>query len=759
MLERKSTVIIMKSFYNQKVKLASKNVVTMKPYITIVLIFFPIVTFAQIFNQNEIKRAEEQAKAVTIVRDNWGVPHIYGKTDADVVFGLMYTQCEDNFKGIERNYLYQLGRQTEVDGNSKLYTDIQLQLIADSAEAIKDYKASAPWFKKLMNAFADGINYYLYKHPEVKPQVFKRFEPWYALMFTDGSVAATETGGIHLNETEAFYSRWNKQLGVLINKPGSVYDMVNERETGSNGFAIAPSKSASGHALLYINPHVPFYFRSEVELVSDEGLHAYGAVTWGQFFIYQGFNEHCGWMHTSSYADVADLYAEKVVKKDDKWYYEYNGVLKPVTTRKLLLNVKNGDRVEEKSITAYYTHHGPILGARNGKWLALKANNRSYNALLESWLVTKANNLAQYQKAMELVSNATNSTVYADDKGNTIFWYGNYIPKRNPKYDFSLPVDGTTPATEWQGVHALKEIVTIKNPATGYIQNCNSTPYTASGISSPDKDKYPVYMAPDGENYRAITAIKLLQDAHHLTLDGLIAKGYDHYLAAFDDLLPPLFKAYDSAPDSLKLALNEPIKLLQQWDRRTAANSVASSLAIEWGTLMVKLMPPPATDQESTFITQRMKAVAQQTPGPQQLALLSAVMKDLEKRFGTWKVQWGDMNRYQRPADGITFDDNLPSIPVGATGSGFGQLPSFQSRVVGSTQKRYGYSGNSFVAAVEFGPRVKAKSIITGGQSFNPASGNFTDQAQGFVDGKFKDVLFYKADVLKHAKKTYHPGN
>jgi len=729
----------------------------MKHCITIVLIFFPIVTFAQVFNQNEIKRAKEQAKAVTIIRDNWGVPHIYGKTDAAVVFGLMYTQCEDNFKGIERNYLYQLGRQAEVDGNNKLYTDLQLQLIADSAEAIKDYKASAPWFKKLMDAFADGINYYLYKHPEVKPQVFKRFEPWYALMFTDGSVAATETGGIHLNETEEFYNGGSEKLGVLNKKPSPIYDMVNERETGSNGFAIAPSKSASGHAMLYINPHVPFYFRSEVELVSDEGLHAYGAVTWGQFFIYQGFNQHCGWMHTSGYADVGDLYAEKMSKKDGKWYYEYNGLLKPVTTRKLVLNIRNGDKLEQKTITGYYTHHGPVLGSRDGKWLALKANNRSYNALLESWLITRANTLAEYKKAMDLVSNASNSTVYADDRGNIVFWYGNYIPKRDTKFDWSLPVDGSTPATEWQGVHELKDIIADVNPTTGWIQNCNSTPYTASGTSSPDKNRYPVYMAPDGENYRAITAIKLLKDADHITLDQLIAKGYNHYLAAFDDLLPPLFTAYDHAPDSVKQLLSEPVQLLRQWDKYSAANSVASTLAIEWGTSMMKNLPPPQTDQQSTFITQRVKKLSQMN-GSQQLELLAAVLKNLQSRFGTWKVQWGEVNRYQRPVDGTTFDDKLSSIPVGATGSGFGQLPSFQSRTM-NTQKRYGYSGNSFVAAVEFGPRIKAKSIMTGGQSFDATSKNFTDQAQGFIDGRFKDVLFYKSDVLKHAQKTYHPGD
>ncbi|MDN5287495.1 MAG: acylase [Mucilaginibacter sp.] len=729
----------------------------MKWRLIFILIFSPAVIFAQTFNQQEIKRAVALAKTVTIIRDNWGVPHIYAKTDAAVVFGLMYTQCEDNFKGIERNYLYQLGRQTEADGESSLYADVQLQLIADSTDAIKDYKASPPWFRKLMDAFADGINYYLYKHPEVKPKVFKRFEPWYALMFTDGSVAATETGDIKLAETQSFYNGRDQKLGALKDKPSKLDDMVDEREAGSNGFAIAPSKSASGHALLYINPHVPFYFRSEVELVSNEGLHAYGAVTWGQFFIYQGFNKHCGWMHTSSYADVGDLYAEKVTKNDGHWYYEYDGLLKPVTTRKLLLNIKKGDQLEQRAITGYYTHHGPVLGVRNGKWLALKANNRSYNALLESWLITKANTLTEYKKAMELVSNASNNTVYADDQGNIVFWYGNYIPKRNPTFNWSLPVDGSTSATEWQGVHALQDIVTDTNPATGWIQNCNSTPYTASGTSSPDKSKYPAYMAPDGENYRAITAIKLLKDADHITLDGLIAKGYDHYLAIFDDLLPPLFKAYDHAPDSIKQSLAEPIQILKQWDKYSAANSVASTLAIEWGTLMMSPMPPPQTDQQSTYITQRVKKLAQ-TSGDQQLHFLSEVLKSLQSRFGIWKIQWGDINRYQRPADGTTFDDTLPSIPLGATGSGFGQLPSFQSRTV-NTLKRYGYSGNSFVAAIEFGLQVKAKSIITGGQSFDPTSKNFTDQAQGFIDGKFKDVLFYKSDVLKHAQRTYHPGD
>ncbi|GAC1304333.1 MAG: penicillin acylase family protein [Mucilaginibacter sp.] len=715
------------------------------------LLLSPMVLTAQKYSANEISRFRHEAGTVTIIRDNWGVPHIYGKTDADAVFGLMYAQCEDNFKGIEQNYLYQLGKQAEADGEKSLYTDVTLQLVADSVDAIRDYKTSAPWFKKLMDAFADGINYYLYKHPEVKPRVFHHFEPWYALMFTDGSVSATVTGGINLNETRDFYGG-SEKLGAVY-KPA-----VDDRETGSNGFAIAPSRSASGHAMLYINPHVPFYFRSEVQMVSDEGLDVYGAVTWGQFFVYQGFNRHCGWMHTSSNADVGDLYAEKVSKKDGKWFYEYNGSLKPVTERKLVFNIKKGDGSEQKTITGYYTHHGPVLGRRDGKWLALRANNRSYNALLESWLITKANTFSEYKKAMGLLSNGTNNTVYADDHGNIAFWYGNYMPKRDPKFDWTLPVDGSTVATEWKGLHQLDEIVHVYNPVTGWIQNCNSTPFASSGAASPDKNKYPAYMAPDGQLYRGVTAIKLLENAKNLTLDGLIAKGYDHYLSAFDDLLPALFKAYGQAPDSVKQLFAMPIKSLREWDGRTATNSAATTLALEWGGLMFRTLPLAKTAEAGTYQTVRVTSMLQTITNKQILDRFSEAINNLKKQYGTWEVKWGDINRYQRPADGVTFSDDAPSLPVGLTSSAFGQLPSFQSRTM-NTKKRYGYSGNSFIAAVEFGPRIKAKTIITGGQSFDATSKHFTDQAQMYIDGKFKDVLFYKSDVLKHAEKTYHPGS
>jgi acyl-homoserine-lactone acylase len=746
---------------------------------TILLCGLWLQGFGQI---SDAARWELEARNVTIIRDKWGIPHIYGKTDAEAVFGLMYAECQEDFPRVEKNYLEVLGRQAEAYGENYLYNDIMMRLIYDSAQAVADYQKCPEWMHKLLDAFADGVNFYLFKHPDVKPLVLKRFEPWYALMFTDGSVSATSTGGIRVDEIKNFYGENMDKVsdvermilmdrgmkvpgdgggdGWLPDNGGGGSWVPDEAEGGSNGFALAGFRTASGNTELYINPHVPFYFRLEVQLVSDEGLNAYGAVTWGQFFVYQGFNQHCGWMHTSSLADVADVYKEKVQREGDGWVYSYDGGTRPVVTKPVTVYYKRNDSLLTMAVNGYHTHHGPVLASRDGKWLSLREYNRSLNALLEAWLITKANTFDEYKKAMDLRANTTNNTVYADDQGNIAYWHGNFMPRRDTSFDWSLPVDGSITATEWKGVHELDEIVHSYNPATGWIQNCNSTPYSLSGGSSPERGKYPAYMAPDGENFRALNAVRLLAGANDFTLDSLIAKGYDHYLTAFDLLLPALFDAYGSAPDSTRKALQEPIALLQKWDRRSAARSVATTLAVDWGMRILRYAPRPATAEAASNGVGMARAALDHSTAAEKTGELAAVLADLRQRYGNWKIEWGDICRYQRLTGKIveTYDDKKPSLPVGLVPSAFGELPSFVSRVMPGTSKRYGVSGNSFIAAVEFGKRVSARTVVTGGESSDPASPHFTDQAAMYLNGKLKDVLFYPEDVRAGAEKTYHPG-
>ncbi|MEP7111166.1 MAG: penicillin acylase family protein [Ferruginibacter sp.] len=722
----------------------------------IIIYFLPIQLFAQSFTKTEISRWQKQAIQVNIIRDNWGIPHIYGKTDADAVFGLLYAQCEDDFRRVELNYIEKLGRLAEIKGEPAIYNDLYLKLIIDSAGAVEDYKKSPPWLQKLLNAFADGVNYYLYKHPSAKPALLVRFQPWYPLLWTDGSIGAISTGDVTEEEVKNFYT--GNEAPVTVNEK-----KFSEITTGSNGFAIAPSKSASGNAILYINPHVTFYFRPEVQMVSEEGLNAYGAVTWGQFFIYQGFNEYCGWMHTSSNVDVADLYVEKIIKKETGLFYEYDKKLRAVTEQKITINYKKDNITETKHFTGFFTHHGPVMTRRNGQYISVKCYNRSLNGLIQSWERTKARNFDEYKRTMELYGNTSNNTVYADNKGNIAYWHGDFVPRRDKGLNWSRAVDGSLSATEWQGLHTLDEIVHVYNPATGWIQNCNSTPFTVSGTSSPKRENYPPYMAPDGENFRGINAVRLLSKENAFTIDKVIAAGYDRYLPAFEILVPALVRSFEKnikPGDSLFALLAEPITILKNWNYYSAENSVATTLAIEWAELLTSDIRTVYVDEGEEDQPTLTKKFAANAPANDLLIPLLQVVNNLNTTHGKWQIPWGDINRYQRISGGVDehFDDYKPSVPVGYASSLWGMLPSYNSRYYRGTNKRYGVSGNSFVCAVEFGKKIKAKSLLAGGESGSALSKHFNDQLQMYTKGIFKDVLFYKEDVMKHAEKIYHPG-
>ena len=730
----------------------------MKSFCLFFLLSFPIFaqkTVSSKFSTAEIARFQQQAKRVNIIRDNWGIPHIYGKSDADAVFGLLYAQCEDDFKRVEMNYIEKLGRMSEIKGESSLYDDLQIKLLIDTTDAIADYNKAEPWMKKLLNAYADGINFYLHTHPNTKPALLTRFKPWYPLLWTDGSIGAISTADITTAELKNFYS------GDKVTYTAEPKDPENQ--TGSNGFAFSPKITASGNAILYINPHVTFYFRPEVQVTSEEGLNAYGAVTWGQMFVYQGFNDYCGWMHTSCNVDVADVYAEKITKNGNKYFYEYDKQLKPVTEKKISISYKDGDGLKTKIFTTYYTHHGPIMAKRNDQWISLKSYNRSMTSLIQSWKRTKAKGFEDYKKTMDLRANTSNSTVFADNKGNIAYWHGNFVPVRDKKLNWAKVMDGSTSATEWKGLHTVDETVHVYNPANGWLQNCNSTPFSAAGAMSPKKVDYPPYMAPDGENFRGVNAVKVLDKEKSYTIDKVIAAGYDTNLAAFEVLIPSLVNVFEKnvkPTDSLYAALNEPIAELKKWNYHSSETSVATTLAIEWaGKLSTTLQKLYIDEGEDDQVANVKRFAASATP-EQVLPPLLTVVNDLKKKFGKWQMPWGEINRYQRVSSDIQqkYDDAQPSVPVGFASALWGMLPSYNSRYYPSTQKRYGVSGNSFICAVEFGPKIKAKSLLAGGESGDPSSKHFNDQLEMYTKGKFKDVLFYKEDVLKNAERTYRPG-
>jgi acyl-homoserine lactone acylase PvdQ len=700
----------------------------------------------------EAARWQRQAGNVTIVRDDWGIAHVYGKTDADAVFGMVYTQAEDDFNRVETNYLNAMGRLAEAEGESEVYRDLRMKLFISPAALESQYAASPAWLKTLMNAFADGLNYYLSKHPEVKPRVIRRFEPWMALSFTEGSIGG-DIERVNLNQLQAFYGKdggrraFDRAGGEQPAEPG-----------GSNGMAVAPSNTAARHALLLINPHTSFFFRSELQMVSEQGLDAYGAVTWGQFFIYQGFNERTGWMHTSSGVDAVDEYLETVRKKGDGFVYQYGDEERPVAAAQIAVPYRDGNAMAERKFTVYRTHHGPIIRETNGKWVSIRLMQEPVKALEQSYTRTKTKNYQEFRETMELKANSSNNTIFADADGDIAYFHGNFIPKRDTRFDWTKPVDGSNPATEWQGLLAVDETPHLLNPRSGWLYNTNNWPWSAAGESSPKKEDYPVYVETGGESARGLHAIRVLENKKDFTLDSLIAAAYDSYLTWFEKPLPALIKAWDQTPDGnpLKAKVAAQIELLRKWDLRWGVASVPTTLAVFWGEDVRRRVGGGGRGAG----TPPDDAIAK-APARQLLEALAAASDRLAADFGSWKTPWGEINRFQRLTGDIVqpFNDAGASIPVGFTSSQFGSLASFAARAYPGTKKWYGTSGNSFVAVVEFGDRVRAKAVTAGGESGNAASPHFNDQAKRYSTGELREVYFYRDQLKGHTAREYHPGS
>lgn len=697
----------------------------------------------------ELQQWRKQAERVTITRDDWGIAHVRGKTDADAVFGMIYAQAEDDFPRIEANYLTSLGRTAEAEGASAIWQDLRARLYVSEPKLRADYSASPEWLKRLMDSWAAGLNYYLATHPNVRPRVLTRFEPWMALSFTEGSIGG-DIEQIDLGELEKFYA--GKKTVAALERDNA--------PRGSNGIAIAPSITAPGTgSLLLINPHTSFFFRSELQMTSDEGLNTYGAATWGQFFIYQGFNERVGWMHTSSGVDNIDEFAEKVQKRGNGLCYVYGKECRPLAKEVVTVRYRTPDgTLSTRDFTTWRTHHGPIVREAGGRWISFAMMDKPIAALQQSFLRTKTRDLRDFLRVADLKANSSNDTIFAGANGEIAYLHPQFVPVRNDRFDYTKPVDGSDPSTDWGRLHTIAELPNSISPANGWVQNTNTWPYRAAGANSPDPKRFPKYMDMYGENFREIHALQLLTGRKGWTLEKLQSAAFDSNQPGFAELIPQLIKAYDDLPkkDPRRDRLSAPINILRGWDYRWSAASSAQSLAIFWGEELWKALHPPATEPEN----KSMMRIGRDTTPAQKLQALADATSRLKRDFGWAQVPWGEINRFQRisPAIRHPFTDSEPSIPVPFPTSNYGSLASFEAAPKPGTKKWYGTSGNSFVAVVEFGKRVRAHAVTAGGESGNPASPHFNDEAERYASGNLREVYFYPDQLKGHTGRRYEPG-
>ena len=712
--------------------------------------YLPLLFALTAASPPEMGRWRAEANRVTITRDDWGIAHVHGKTDADAVFGMIYAQAEDDFPRIEANYLTNLGRTGEADGEKAIWQDLRARLYVSDNELKADYARSPAPMRRLMDAWVDGLNYFLATHPNVHPRALTRFEPWMALSFTEGSIGG-DIERIDLDQLKAFYS--NRPIAAALSP-------WVERQ-GSNGIAIAPKLTADGGALLLINPHTSHFFRSELQMRSDEGLDVYGAATWGQFFIYQGFNRHAGWMHTSSGIDVVDEFAEKVERRGKGYCYWYGKTCRPMGIRPITIRYRMADgRMGTRSFTAFMTHRGPIVRKDGDRWVAFSMMNKPVEALQQSFGRTKTRDLTSFLAVADrFKANSSNNTLFADDHGEIAYLHPQFVPVRNDHYDYTKPVDGSDPATDWRGLHALSSLPSVLNPQSGWVQNTNAWPYRAAGANSGDPAHFPKYMDTDGENFRGLHAQQMLTRSKGWTLEKLQAAAYDSYQPGFAELIPALVRAYDALPasDARKAELAAPIGVLRAWNYRWGTESVAQSLAMVWGSALRKELNAPK-DEPGNKVMMRL---ARDTTADQKLHALSAAVSRLTADFGRWSVPWGEINRIQRISNAISppYSDSAPSLPVPFAEGSWGSLASLRAEQKPGTKRWYGNYGNSFVAVVEFKPSgVRAHAVTAGGESGHPDSPHFNDEAQRYASGNLRTVYFTPEQLKGHTERVYHPG-
>lgn len=701
-----------------------------------------------------------QAAQVTIHRDEWGVPHIYGPTDVSVVFGAAYTQAEDNWWQVEDNFVRAMGRGAELYGEDALLDDYLARGLEISRRSIEEYERAPQRLRRLYEAYAAGFNYFLEIHPDAERRVLERVEPWhtlalirfkyhhneylgYAGLRRDHSLRVLERARVGATRRDEDGRRPSARALPSLAWPPDIISPNGDRALGSNEWAVAGSRTASGYPMLLINPHVSFFGLStytEVHLQSDEGLVFSGLTRFGFMLPYMGNNAHLGWAYTDNYGDHGDLYLEEF--DTDAATYRYGDGWRELTSWTETINVRTASGLEPREFRFTKTHHGPILGLTDdGRPLAVRLAKLDEGGWFEQWYgMMRARSLQEWRASVSLLNVPYMNTMYADRDGNILYIYNHAIPRRSLAYDWSRPVDGTDPGTEWQGYHLLDELPQFLNPASGYLQNTNSTPFMATdGIEVGPQD-FPAYMVgEETDNRRAQNSRRVLRELNDLTLEDFAGAVLDTRLIAADEWLDDLFAAFEEIerddPAGAALVAG-PIAALRGWDREAAKASVPTTLFVLW-TETVNPDRVPQTDKW--------------------LEALAQVVQRLETDWGTWEVPWGEINRIQRPdaAGLLPFDDTLPSMPVAGAPGWLGSIFTFHPRPPEGGKLRYGGHGNSFVKVVEFAPDVRARSIFVFGQSGDPASQHYFDQAELYSAKLFKAAWFSREEVEAHADRTY----
>jgi acyl-homoserine-lactone acylase len=664
---------------------------------------------------------------VEIIRDAYGVPHINGKTDADAAYGLAYAHSEDDFSTIEEVIAMTRGRYGAIIGSEGAKVDFALHLVGARETTKKRYKELSPEVRAVVEGYAAGLNHYAEKHPD-EVRLSKLFPVTGEDVVTGFVLRAPFFFGLDNTISALFEDKDAPPVNVEPMTPVG----RNPEQNGSNAFAIAPKRMADGKTWLISNSHQPYEGQVawyEAVVHSGEGLDMAGALFPGSPFVLLGHNRNLGWTNTVNRPDLIDVYKLKLNEAGD--HYQFDGKWLPLKEERVWLRAKMGPFVLPVPQTIYRSVHGPVIKNKKGAFAIRYAAIDSVKLVEQYYRNPKAQNWEEWTRSMSLGGIPATNFIYADKTGRIAFVYNAQFPDRKPGYDYAGTLPGDTSKALWQGAVSFDQMPKIVDPASGFLQNANNTPFMAAGAGSEMNkgDWSPLLGIERHVTNRGLRAIELLSADSSITPEELHAIKMDMRYSEKSEAAKWVrsIVALDlkATPDLAKAQ-----KLLASWDFTSDGVGAADALAER----VIRIAA-----------TARYRGL----PVPTPKAGLKGAVDDMIARFGRIDPPLSDIQRLRRGKVDLPMMGGHDTLR--ATSIWNKDEPDKKARV---------RHGDSFIMAMRWDKagNVVSESIQPYGAATNrPNSPHYTDQMKLFLAGKYKPVHFEWADAVKNAKRRYRP--
>ncbi len=658
-------------------------------------------------------------KSTEILWDTFGVPHIYGKDNQSAFYAFGWSQMQSHGNLLLRLYGQARGRAAEYWGEEYTQSDQWVLTTGIPERARTWYKAQNPTFRSYLDAFASGINAYASQNPKLIDDEVEVVLP-----------VKPEDVMAHLHRVLNF---------TFVVNPEQVLGLSKEKlQAGSNGWAIAPSHSTSGKAMLLANPHLPWsdlFLWYEAQITAP-GIDAYGATLVGIPVLAIAFNNNLGWTHTVNTYDGWDIYELTLVGKG----YRFDNKVRNFEIKNLSLKVKQKDgSLQEQPLVVKSSVHGPVVTEKNGKALALRVAGLDRPGVLQQWWdMARSQNLKQFETALKRLQLSMFTVMYADREGHIMHLFNGQVPVRS-QGDFAYwqgVIPGDTSKTLWTKIHPYQDLPRIVDPKSGWLQNTNDPPWTTTFPAAINPDNYPPYMAPRFMDFRSQRSVRMLAEDKKISFEEMIADKHSTRMELADRILDDLIPAARKYGNDLG---QRAASVLEAWDRQANADSRGGVLFAFWVQQM---------DLDKTFSKPWSEKSPRTTPdglaNPQSaVATLQAVAAQVEKTYGAIDVAWGDVFRLRLG------NVNLPSH------GGDGNLGIFRTLDFAPSENGQfqAVAGDSYVAAIEFSNPVRAMVLTSYGNATQPGSPHTSDQLQMFANKKLRPVWRKRSDILAHLEK------